>query len=98
MRYVVLLSKSWGGMYVRASIVIVGFGAEEFLENCLDAAQGVASSEDEILLVDNGIDHASERRLDWPERLRVLRPGTNLGFAGGVNHAVAKSLGEFVVL
>ncbi|KRB43871.1 glycosyltransferase family 2 protein [Terrabacter sp. Root181] len=85
-------------MNVRASIVIVGFGAEEFLEDCLDAAQGVAASEDEILLVDNGIDHADKRRVDWPDRIRVLRPGTNLGFAGGVNHAVAESFGEFVVL
>jgi GT2 family glycosyltransferase len=85
-------------MNVRASIVIVGFGAEEFLEECLSAVDDDASAKDEILVVDNGVEDLTIRRTSWPARVTVLDTGDNLGFAGGVNFGVRAGQGDYVVL
>lgn len=46
----------------------------------------------ELLVVDNG------SSAPLPPGLRVLRPGTNLGFAGGANAGVAEAKGEIVLI
>jgi GT2 family glycosyltransferase len=49
----------------------------------------------ELLVVDNG----SSAPLPPPEEtIRILRPGRNLGFAGGANLGVAESRGEIVLI
>lgn len=52
-----------------------------------------ADSRFELLVVDNG----SDRPLDL-DCARILRPGTNLGFAGAVNLALGVAQGQFVLL
>jgi len=76
-------------------VIVLAHGAEPLLEQCLAAvvAEGVA----EILVVDN--DAAPQRIAavaDLPG-VRVLRPGTNLGFAGGCNLAAEQATGEVLV-
>ena len=46
----------------------------------------------ELLVVDNG------SSAPLPEGIRTLRPGRNLGFAGGANLGVAESQGEVVLI
>src|SRR6185295_4708557 len=58
------------------------------------AAAGLAA---EWLLVDNGSDAAERSRLD-SLGVRRIDPGTNLGYAGGVNLGMASCTAEVVVL
>jgi GT2 family glycosyltransferase len=46
----------------------------------------------ELLVVDNG------SSAPLPEGIRVLKPGRNLGFAGGANLGIAESRGEIVLI
>lgn len=69
------------------SVVVLAYGAEPYLEPCVEAlldARGLAT---EVVLVDNGctdgtVDRLAERGLD---RLIIVRPGENLGYAEGCN-------------
>jgi len=51
----------------------------------------------EVLLVDNGSD-AAERRLLAGLGGRLLEPGDNLGYAGGVNLGAAEAIGDVLLL
>ncbi len=46
----------------------------------------------ELLIVDNG------SSAPLPEGIRILRPGRNLGFAGGANLGIAEARGEIVLI
>ena len=46
----------------------------------------------ELLVVDNG------SSTPLPEGIRILRPGRNLGFAGGANLGVAEAKGAIVLI
>lgn len=64
----------------------------------LAAASGAGGGGDvEWLLVDNGSD-AAGRELLHGLGVRLLEPGTNLGYAGGVNLGVASSRAELILL
>lgn len=89
---------------MRLSIVLVHYhtpalaaSAVEALRRSVEAAGLAPDAEVELLLVDNGSDEAGRALL---ESLPVQRidPGTNLGYAGGVNLGVARSRGERIVL
>jgi GT2 family glycosyltransferase len=56
-----------------------------------------AGADVEWLLVDNGSD-AAGRELLHGLGVRLLEPGTNLGYAGGVNLGVASSRAELILL
>lgn len=64
-------------------------------EGC--AAAGGQGQEVEWLLVDNGSD-AAEREVLAGLPVRLLEPGRNLGYAGGVNLGVASSRAELILL
>ena len=80
-----------------ASVIILGFGREEFLEKALDAVVRDLGPGDEVILVDNGIEDAAGRRGGWPAVVQVLDPGENTGFAGGCRHGVQAAAGEVLV-
>lgn len=68
------------------------------LQQDLGAGRGAAAGlEVEWLLVDNGSDPAG-RELLAGLPVRLLEPGRNLGYAGGVNLGVASSRAEMVLL
>ncbi|WP_374967926.1 glycosyltransferase family 2 protein [Terrabacter sp. BE26] len=85
-------------MSARATVVVVGFGSEEYLEQCLSAIAVDMGPSDELILVDNGVAGAAHRRNGWPPQVRTLCPGRNLGFAGGVNLGAEAGNGIFVIL
>jgi N-acetylglucosaminyl-diphospho-decaprenol L-rhamnosyltransferase len=89
---------------MRLSIVLVHYhtpalaaDAVASLRKSVEAAGLDPEAEVEWLLVDNGSDEAGRALL---ESLPVQRidPGTNLGYAGGVNLGVARSRGERIIL
>ena len=81
------------------SVVIVAYrqreALTECLQSCLQAAAAVPGGA-ELIVVDNG-GLAPFVRERWPE-IMLIEPGSNLGFAGGVQRGVAAASGEWVAL
>lgn len=70
------------------SVIVLGYGAEEHLEECLASIVTQLPANGELILVDNGIADGTRRRSSWDPRVRVLGDGTsNTGFAGGARSA-----------
>lgn len=82
----------------RVSVIVLGYGKAPTLLECIDALEASVGVDLEIVVVDNGFD--DEVRDDAQARKRVVLagPSTNRGFAGGCNHGVACSTGNYVVL
>jgi len=81
----------------RVSVIVLGYGSEPYLEQCLDAVAGELPPDGELLLVDNGVDPRPADRSALPQRVRVLGDGVNLGFAGGCNLGAEHASGEVLV-
>lgn len=81
-----------------ASVIVLAFGPEPWLESCLRSALSTTEIEVEVLVVDNGTEADLVGLAAVDPRVRVVGTGDNLGFAGGVNYAVAQSRGDVVVL
>ncbi len=85
---------------MRLSIILIHYHAAELALEAREALDGDAFGsglEVEWLVVDNG-STAEERELLRRIPGRILQPGENLGYAGGVNLGVAKSRGEVLVV
>ncbi|HEY2200835.1 MAG TPA: glycosyltransferase family 2 protein [Solirubrobacteraceae bacterium] len=81
------------------SVVIVAYRQREALAECLAAcleAAAAVSGGAELIVVDNG-GLAPFIRERWPD-VRLIEPGSNVGFAGGVKRGVAVASGEWVAL
>lgn len=79
------------GVGDRVTAVIPTLGRSPWLVPCLEALRKDAGPSLEIVVVDQG-----EQPLDLPLADRVIRPGRNLGFAGGTNLGIAESSREYV--
>ncbi|MDQ1740160.1 MAG: hypothetical protein QOE53_1812 [Pseudonocardiales bacterium] len=79
------------------SVIVLAWGAEPYLGACVESVLQTIGAEDEVVLVDNGARPAVES-LPADDRLRIIRPGANLGFAGGCNAGAAAARGRTLVL
>lgn len=82
----------------RVSVIVLGFGSEPYLIDCLTAASGQLGEADELILIDNGIETS------WPPsgrdsipRLIVAGDGQNLGFAGGCLRGAEIASGDVLI-
>ncbi|NCO18589.1 MAG: glycosyltransferase family 2 protein [Gammaproteobacteria bacterium] len=80
----------------RVSVLIVNYNSGPWLAKTVNQLLSTATSEPEIIVVDNGSVDASLADLD--SRVRLDRAGKNLGFAGGINRAAAQSERELLLL
>jgi len=81
------------------SVVIVAYRQRELLAECLQSCvRAAAEVRDgaELIVVDNG-GLAPFIRERWPG-VRLIEPGENVGFAGGVQRGVAAASGAWVAL
>jgi GT2 family glycosyltransferase len=78
---------------LRVSAVVPTLGRSPLLVPCLEALRRDGGAALAILVVDQG-----EKPVELPPGLadRVLRPGRNLGFAGGTNEGIAAAASELV--
>jgi len=70
-------------------VVVLTYGDEPFIGAAIGtvlASEGIRAN---VLLVDNGNTTDAVRELEGIPRVTVLRPGRNLGFAGGVNYGAS---------
>ncbi|HEX8094498.1 glycosyltransferase family 2 protein [Jatrophihabitans sp.] len=79
------------------SVIVLAWGAEPYLGACVESVLNTIEPTDELVLVDNGA-RAAVDALPADDRLRIVRPESNLGFAGGCNAGVAAARGDTLVL
>ena len=79
----------------RISVIVLGYGDEPWLVQCLDSI--LADPSVECVLVDNGIATEVRAAIAPNERLKVVTPTQNLGYAGGCNEGAAHASGEILV-
>lgn len=85
---------------MKVSLVVVHYHCAEMAVAAVDAFRGQAAElavDLEVLVVDNGSDEAGRARLGSAAD-RLLDPGANLGYAGGLNLGVASSSGDVLLL
>jgi GT2 family glycosyltransferase len=82
----------------RVSAVVLAWQAEPFLRRGVEALLASEKVEVDVVLVDNGCTTDDVEVLERIPRVTVVRPGRNLGFAGGCNAGAAAATGEFLAL
>lgn len=90
-----------GGLAPRApgplvSVVVLAYGRDPWLERSVTSALASTGVDIEVVVVDNGGTGGAPDRLERPGRVQVVRPGTNLGFAGGCNAGLRAASGDVV--
>ena len=81
------------------SVIIVNFNAGEWLQRCVESIANQSFTDFECLIVDNASEDGSMEQLILPdERFRAIQLTTNIGFAGGNNHAAHEACGEWLAL
>ena len=83
----------------RGSIIIVSWNGEAYLGSCLNAVLAQTSSDDEVIVVDNGSTDGSVTlvRERYP-RVHLIENGRNLGFAGGCNTGLRAAQGDVLFM
>ncbi|MGH9120978.1 MAG: glycosyltransferase family 2 protein, partial [Acidimicrobiales bacterium] len=79
----------------RTSVVVLSYRPGNWLEACLAS---VVDQADEVIVVDNGSEGSAASAIAKEAGAVVVRSGSNLGFAGGVNLGLAQARGEIVAL
>lgn len=83
---------------MRVAVILVHYHTPELAAAAVEALRAdLAGIDAELLLVDNGSDEAG-RALLASLPARRIDPGSNLGYAGGVNLGVARSASDFVIV
>ena len=80
------------------TVVIVAYGAEDWLERSVDAALASTGVEVDVVVVDNGCTDGGVDRLRGRDQVNVVCPMENLGFAGGCNLGVRHARGSVIAL
>jgi GT2 family glycosyltransferase len=78
---------------MRVSAVVLAYGAEPYLRDCVDAVLQSRGVDVEVLLVDNGADAEQVSWATQSARVRLIEPGSNLGYAEGCNVAARLAKG-----
>ncbi|HRT58989.1 MAG TPA: glycosyltransferase family 2 protein [Candidatus Paceibacterota bacterium] len=88
------------GESVRVSVVIVSWNAKAFLARCLASlTERACAYPMEVIVVDNASQDGSPEMVerDFPQ-VRLIRTGSNLGFARGNNRGIRESRGKYLCL
>ena len=80
------------------SVVILAYGRDPWLERCVTSVLASTGVDVEVILVDNTGTDGTVDRLGERARVRVVRPGRNLGFAGGCNLGASLAAGDVIAL
>ncbi|PVU82117.1 glycosyl transferase [Cellulomonas sp. WB94] len=73
------------------SVIVLAYGDEKYLGEAIHAVLASTGVHVEIILVDNGCSSSAVRELPLDDRISLVTPSRNLGFAGGVNFGAARA-------
>ena len=80
------------------SIITVTYGSERDLRTSIGSALAQAGVSTELIVVDNGsTDDTLQILRSYGDRVRLIEPGGNTGFAGGMNAGIEASSGRYVL-
>lgn len=82
----------------RVTAVVLAYLAEPWLRRCVEALLASEKAEVDVVLVDNGATTDDVEVLSRYPGVTVVRPGRNLGFAGGCNAGAHTATGELLAL
>jgi GT2 family glycosyltransferase len=81
------------------SVLIVAWESRDDLEKTLPALLAELDNGDELIVVENKAgDGSVEVALELAPQVRIVRPGRNTGFAGGVNAGAEAARGDLLVM
>lgn len=80
------------------SVVVVAYGPEDWLERSVDAVLASEGVVTDVVVVDNGGTGDLVDRVATKDRVTMIRPDTNTGFARGSNLGAATARGEYLAL
>lgn len=80
----------------RVSAVMLAWGDEPVLDEAVEAVLASTGVTVEVVLVDNGCTTDAVERLRGHDRVVVVDPGRNTGFAGGCNLGARHARGEYL--
>jgi GT2 family glycosyltransferase len=85
------------GQDAAISAVVLAYGPEPLLDDCVQALLSSPGPQLEVIVVDNGCTTDAVERVVGDPRVRVVRPSRNTGFAGGANIGAAEATGGVLV-
>ena len=80
----------------RVTAVVLAYGPEPLLSECVDALLASRGAVVDVVLVDNGCTTDMVDRLADRPGLHLVRPGHNTGFTGGCNLGAQHAAGQFL--
>lgn len=81
---------------IRVSVVVVTYGKQPLLVDCVDAIRKSTGVDAEIVIVDNGHVGDELALVESHDDVAIVRPGANTGFAGGCNLGAEHATTDFV--
>lgn len=81
-----------------ADVLMLAFGPEPYLHEAVAAVLASQGVDVRVVLIDNGCTTDAVATLPPDPRVRLIVPGRNLGFTGGMNAAAAATSGRPLVL
>src|SRR4051794_39308982 len=82
----------------RVTAVVLAWQAEPWLRRGVEALLASEKVAVDVVLVDNGCTTDDVETLERVPGVSVVRPGRNLGFAGGCNAGARAATGEYLAL
>lgn len=80
----------------RVSAVVLAYGEEPWLSRAVQAVLDAKGVDTEVILVDNGAAGDAVERVRHLDRVRVLEPAANTGYAGGCRLGAAAATGQYL--
>lgn len=84
------------GRRPRVSVVLLAYGPEPWLVDCVSAVLASTGLDLDVVLVDNGYTGGELSTVAGLPAVRVLRPGRNTGYAGGCRIGAAAATGDLL--
>ena len=81
----------------RVSIIIPSYGEAKTLKEVLHSVLQSTYEEKEVIVVDNGISNETLNQLAELRDVKIIKPGKNLGAAGGRNLGAKYSAGDYIL-
>jgi GT2 family glycosyltransferase len=83
-------------MTASLTAVVLAYGEEPWLEEAVHAVLASTGVGIDVVVVDNGAAPGAIDKIKGLDRVRVLSPDANLGFAGGCDLGAAEATGEYL--